>query len=70
MEKAKTCAIAAAQAAGNIIRTFSATDSTVADKGKDNPVTVADWEANQKIQQILQARSREAQHPVSYGRGA
>ncbi len=54
MEKEKACAIAAARAAGDIIRALYATDSTVAYKGKDNPVTVADWEANQRIHAILQ----------------
>src|SRR6266498_622202 len=54
MEKEKTCAIAAARAAGDIIRALYATDSTVAYKGKDNPVTVADREANHKIHAILQ----------------
>jgi 3'-phosphoadenosine 5'-phosphosulfate (PAPS) 3'-phosphatase len=48
MEKEKTCAIAAAQAAGDIIRALYTTDSAVTYKGKDNPVTIADWEANQR----------------------
>lgn len=54
MEKEKTCAIAAARAAGDIIRALYTTDSAVAYKGKSNPVTVADWEANQRIHAILQ----------------
>jgi myo-inositol-1(or 4)-monophosphatase len=54
MEKEKTCAIAAAQAAGAIIRAIYTTDYTVAYKGTDSPVTVADRDANQKIHEILQ----------------
>ena len=53
MEKEKTSAMAAARAAGAIIRALYTTDYTVAYKGKDNPVTVADREANQKIHEIL-----------------
>ncbi|HJY81398.1 MAG TPA: 3'(2'),5'-bisphosphate nucleotidase CysQ [Candidatus Binatia bacterium] len=55
MEKEKTCAIAAARTVGDIIRALYTTDPTVAYKGKDNPVTVADREANQKIHAILQS---------------
>jgi 3'-phosphoadenosine 5'-phosphosulfate (PAPS) 3'-phosphatase len=47
MEKEKTCAIVAAQAAGDIIRALYATDSAVTYKGKDNPVTIADREAKE-----------------------
>ena len=54
MEKEKDIAIAAARAAGDIIRQIYATDYAVDYKIKDNsPVTVADREANQKIQEML-----------------
>lgn len=54
MEKEKTSAIAAAQAAGALIRAIYRTDYTVDYKGQDGPVTVADREANRKIHEILQ----------------
>ena len=55
MEKEKDVAIAAARAAGDIIRQIYATDYSVDYKSNDNsPVTVADREANQKIQEMLQ----------------
>lgn len=55
MEKEKDIAIAAARAAGDIIRQIYATDYSVDYKSNDNsPVTVADREANQKIQEMLQ----------------
>src|SRR5215470_3228435 len=50
----KDCAVAAALAAGAIIRSIYHTDYVVDYKGKDSPVTVADREANQKIHEILQ----------------
>jgi len=54
--KEKDCAIVAAQAAGLIIRAFYSTPYTVDYKGRgqDNPVTIADRDANQKIHGILQ----------------
>ena len=56
MEKEKDVAIAAARAAGNIIRTIYETNYTVEYKRGDNsPVTLADREANQKIHAMLQA---------------
>ncbi len=55
MEKEKDIAVAAAHAAGDIIRQIYATDYAVDYKSKDNsPVTVADREANKKIQEMLQ----------------
>ncbi len=54
MEKEKDIAIAAARAAGDIIRQIYATDYSVDYKSHDNsPVTIADREANQKIQEML-----------------
>ena len=56
MEKEKTLAIAAARAAGDIIRTIYETNYTVEyKKGDNSPVTRADREANQKIHTMLQA---------------
>ncbi len=56
MEREKALAIAAARAAGDIIRTIYETDYTVEYKRGDNsPVTLADQEANRKIQAMLQA---------------
>ena len=56
MEKEIDLAIAAAQAAGDIIRTIYETNYTVEYKKVDNsPVTLADQEANQKIHAMLQA---------------
>lgn len=54
MEKEKTCAITAAQAAGALIRAIYTTNYTIDYKGKDSPVTVADRDANQKIHELLQ----------------
>lgn len=54
MEKEKACAVAAARAAGAIIRSLYHTDYPVDYKGTDSPVTIADREANQKIHEILQ----------------
>ncbi|MEW6298151.1 MAG: 3'(2'),5'-bisphosphate nucleotidase CysQ [Thermodesulfobacteriota bacterium] len=54
MEKEKECAVAAARAAGAIIRSLYHTEYRVDYKGKDSPVTIADREANQKIHEILQ----------------
>jgi myo-inositol-1(or 4)-monophosphatase len=50
----KDCAIAAALAAGAIIRSIYDTDYAVDYKGKDSPVTRADREANQKIHELIQ----------------
>lgn len=55
MEKEKIYAVAAARAAGAVIRAIYTTDYTVDYKGKDSPVTVADRDANQKIHEILQS---------------
>lgn len=54
METQKTCAIAAARAAGEIIRAIYNTNYTVDYKGTGSPVTVADRNANQKIHELLQ----------------
>jgi myo-inositol-1(or 4)-monophosphatase len=54
MQKEKECAVAAAHAAGAIIRSFYHTDYKVDYKGTGSPVTIADRRANQKIQEILQ----------------
>ena len=56
MEKERDLAIAAARAAGDIIRTIYKTNYAVEYKRGDNsPVTRADREANQKIHAMLQA---------------
>ena len=56
MEREKALAIAAARAAGDIIRTIYETDYTIEYKRDDNsPVTLADQEANRKIHAMLQA---------------
>ncbi len=56
MEKEKSLAIAAARAAGDIIRTIYETNYTVEYKSGDNsPVTRADREANRKIHTMLHA---------------
>ena len=56
MEKERDLAIAAARAAGDIIRTLYKTNYAVEYKRGDNsPVTRADREANQKIHAMLQA---------------
>ena len=56
MEKEKALAIAAARAAGDIIRTIYETNYRVEyKKGDNSPVTLADREANQKIHAMLQA---------------
>src|SRR5215470_3576710 len=54
LEKEKECAIAAALEAGAIIRAIYNTTYAVDYKGKDNPVTRADREADLKIHEILQ----------------
>ncbi len=54
LEKEKERAIAAALEAGAIIRSIYNTTYAVDYKGKDNPVTRADHEANLKIHEILQ----------------
>lgn len=55
MEKEKDLAIAAAHAAGDIIRTVYKSNYTVEYKSGDNsPVTLADREANRKIHAMLQ----------------
>ena len=54
LAKEKDCALAAALEAGAIIRSIYNTNYTVDYKGNDSPVTRADREANQKIQEILQ----------------
>ena len=53
----KDLAVAAALAAGAIIRSFYTTQYTVdyKDRSKNNPVTIADRDANQKIHDLLQA---------------
>jgi myo-inositol-1(or 4)-monophosphatase len=48
-------AIRAAHAAGEILLRWYAGEYTVSDKGHDSPVTEADVEANQRIQQIIAA---------------
>lgn len=48
-------AIAAARAAGDIVRKWYAGDYTVRDKAHDSPVTEADVEANQCIQTAIHA---------------
>ncbi len=54
LDKEKTTAIAAAHAAGTIIRDVYETKFTVSYKHNDSPVTIADRDANQKIHQIIQ----------------
>lgn len=54
MEREKACAVRAARAAGEIIRSFYEQTYTVAEKGHDSPVTSADLQANHKIHEILQ----------------
>ena len=54
MEREKECAVRAARAAGEIIRSFYEQTYTVAEKGYDSPVTPADLQANRKIHEILQ----------------
>jgi myo-inositol-1(or 4)-monophosphatase len=54
LETEKAAALAAAQAAGAIIRSLYSAQYTVDYKGKDSPVTVADRDANQKIHELLQ----------------
>ena len=55
MEKEKDIAIAAARAAGDIIRNIYETNYTIDYKSGDNsPVTVADQEANHTIHTMLQ----------------
>jgi myo-inositol-1(or 4)-monophosphatase len=54
LAKEKDCALAAALAAGTIIRSIYNTNYTVDYKGNNSPVTRADREANRKIQEILQ----------------
>ena len=53
-EKEYTCALKAARAAGDIVRSHYHTRYDVDYKGKDSPVTVADREANHKIHAIIQ----------------
>lgn len=55
MEKEKALALAAARAAGDIIRAIYETNYTVEyKKGDNSPVTLADREANRKIHTMLQ----------------
>jgi myo-inositol-1(or 4)-monophosphatase len=54
LEKEYTCAIKAARAAGDIIRSHYNTRYDVDYKGKDSPVTIADRDANRKIHEIIQ----------------
>lgn len=54
LDKEKTTAIAAAYAAGTIIRDIYETKYTVSYKQNDSPVTIADRDANQKIHTIIQ----------------
>jgi myo-inositol-1(or 4)-monophosphatase len=54
LEKEHTCAIKAARAAGDIIRSHYHTRYDVDYKGKDSPVTIADRDANHKIHEIIQ----------------
>lgn len=54
MEREKECAVQAARAAGEIIRSFYEQTYTIAEKGHDSPVTPADLQANRKIHEILQ----------------
>lgn len=53
-EKEHTCALKAAHAAGEIIRSHYHTRYAVDYKGKDSPVTIADRDANHKIHEIIQ----------------
>ena len=43
----------AARAAGEIIKAFYGKDYSIRDKGKGNPVTTADLEANRKLREII-----------------
>lgn len=56
LTREKDCAVTAALEAGAIIRAFYSIPYTVdyKDRSKDNPVTIADRDANQKIHEILQ----------------
>ncbi|MGD0947125.1 MAG: 3'(2'),5'-bisphosphate nucleotidase CysQ [Candidatus Binatia bacterium] len=51
-----TVALAAARAAGQIVRSWYAGDFTVRQKGSDSPVTEADIEANQCIRRFVSER--------------
>ena len=53
LDREKTTAISAAQAAGAVIRAVYETNYRVDYKHNDSPVTVADHEANHKIHQII-----------------
>jgi myo-inositol-1(or 4)-monophosphatase len=48
-------AVAAARAAGDVIRGYYAAPLAVREKGRDNPVTAADLEANRAIRAIVAA---------------
>jgi len=52
-EKEHLCALTAARAAGEIIRSHYHTRYDIDYKGKDSPVTIADRDANHKIHEIL-----------------
>lgn len=54
LEKEHTCALKAARAAGDIIRSHYNTRYDVDYKGKDSPVTIADRDANCTIYEIIQ----------------
>ena len=54
LEREKTTAVAAAQAAGTVIRAVYETKYRVDYKRNDSPVTVADRQANHRIHQIIQ----------------
>ena len=53
-EKEHLCALKAARAAGDIIRSHYNTRYDIDYKSKDSPVTIADRDANHKIHEILQ----------------
>jgi myo-inositol-1(or 4)-monophosphatase len=53
LEREEEVAIAAAKAAGAVIRRYYAAPIAVREKGKDNPVTAADLEADRAIRSIV-----------------
>ena len=54
-EQEHLCALKAARAAGDVIRSHYHTRYDIDYKGKDSPVTIADREANHKIHGIIQS---------------
>lgn len=54
--KEQLCALTAARAAGEIIRSHYHTRYDIDYKSKDSPVTIADREANQTIQKIIHSK--------------